>query len=96
MGFKDDFEDDDGIDHHESVLHSRKMILMMGPMEDDIEEGFKDDDGKVHLEKVLHSEPTSITRSPTTKPHSEQIWKRVSTMILGRIMVMKMRMVIFM
>ena len=47
-----------------------------GTMEDDIEEGFKDDDGKVHLENVLHSEPTSITLSPTTKPHSEQIWER--------------------
>merc|ERR1719471_1325714 len=26
------------------------------------------------LENVLHSEPTSMTLSPTTKPHSEQIW----------------------
>ena len=26
------------------------------------------------LEKVLHSEPTSMTLSPTTSPHSEQIW----------------------
>ena len=33
-------------------------------------------DDKAHLEKVLHSEPTSITRSPTTNPHSEQIWKK--------------------
>ena len=26
------------------------------------------------LENVLHSDPTSMTLSPTTSPHSEQIW----------------------
>ena len=47
---------------------------------DDSDDGDEDDDDhddghgdRIHLEKVLHSEPTSMTRSPTTRPHSEQI-----------------------
>ena len=40
---------------------------------DDDDDHDSDDGDRIHLEKVLHSEPTSMTRSPTTRPHSEQI-----------------------
>ena len=50
-----------------------EMILMMGMRNEDDHDSDDGDVDRIHLEKVLHSEPTSMTRSPTTRPHSEQI-----------------------